>query len=111
MIALGWNAGVWGITIVLFMGGGSESTLNPALYAIFVLVAVMPHLVTEATAYVVGALSSAFLSRGVTLYKIGGSRLNRVLVAVVVLAVLSVALLAFAALPEHYVPALDLKSI
>ncbi len=24
MIALGWNAGVWGITIVLFMGGGSR---------------------------------------------------------------------------------------
>jgi hypothetical protein len=111
MIALGWNAGVWGITIVLFIGGGAESQLTPVLYAIVILVAIMPHLLTEAGAYVVGALSSVFLSRGVILYGIGDPRLNRVMVAVLLLALLSVALLAAGALLEHYVPALVLKAL
>ena len=111
MIALGWNAGVWGITIVLFMGGGADSQLSPALYPIIILVAIMPHLLTEAAAYIAGALSSVFLSRGVTLYSIGDQRLNRVMIAVLVLASFSVALLAAAALLEHYVPALVLKAL
>ena len=110
MIALGWNAGVWGITIVLFMGGGSDSHWHPALYAIMILIAIIPHLVTEAAAYVVGSLSSVFLSRGLTLYGIGNPRLNRVMVAVLFLALFSVALLAAGALLEHYVPALVLKA-
>ena len=111
MIALGWNAGVWGITIVLFMGGGAESQLSQALYPIIILVAIMPHLLTEAAAYIAGALSCVFLSRGVTLYSIGDHRLNRVLVAVLVLAVVAVVLLVAAALLEHYVPALVLKAL
>lgn len=111
MIALGWNAGVWGITIVLFMGGGADSNLNPMLYAIMILIAIMPHLVTEAASYVVGSLSSVFLSRGVTLYGIGDPRLNRVMVAVLFLALFSVVLLAAGALLEHYVPALVLKAV
>ena len=111
MIALGWNAGVWGITIVLFMGGGADSNWNPMLYAIMILIAIMPHLVTEAASYVVGSLSSVFLSRGVTLYGIGDPRLNRVMVAVLFLALFSVVLLAAGALLEHYVPALVLKAI
>ena len=110
MIALGWNAGVWGITIVLFLGGGAESQLTPVLYPIIILIAIMPHLLTEASAYVAGALSSVFLSRGVTLYGIGDPKLNRVMVAVLLLALLSVALLAAAALLEHYVPSLVLKA-
>ena len=111
MIALGWNAGVWGITIVLFMGGGADSNWNPMLYAIMILIAIMPHLVTEAASYVVGSLSSVFLSRGVTLYGIGDPRLKRVMVAVLFLALFSVVLLAAGALLEHYVPALVLKAI
>ena len=111
MIALGWNAGVWGITIVLFIGGGAESQLTPVLYAIVILIAIMPHLLTEAAAYVVGALSSVFLSRGVILYGVGDPRLNRVMVAVLLLALLSVALLAVGASLEHYVPAFVLKAL
>ena len=64
MIALGWSAGVWAITIVLFMGEGAESQVSPTLYPIIILTAIMPHLLTEAVAYITGALSSGFLSRG-----------------------------------------------
>ena len=48
MFALGWNAGVWGVTMVLFMGTGRDTDLNAIVYAIIILVAILPHLITEA---------------------------------------------------------------
>ena len=109
MFALGWNAGVWGLTIVLFMGGGGESDLNRLVYGVMILIAILPHLLTEAASYLVGALAAVFLSRGISIYKIGDLRLNRVLVAVGVLTILSIVLLACGAVLEHHVPRLVLE--
>ena len=111
MFALGWNAGVWGVTIVLFMGGGGETGLSPFIYGVTILIAILPHLLTEAASYLVGALAAIFLSRGISLYPIGDTRLNRVLAAVSVLALLSIALLASGAVLEHHVPRLVLELI
>ena len=111
MFVLGWNAGVWGVTIVLFMGGGGETDLNRFLYGVMILIAILPHLLTEAASYLVGALAAVFLSRGISIYKIGDFRLNRVLAAVGVLTLLSVALLASGAALEHHVPRLVLELI
>ena len=111
MFALGWNAGVWGVTIVLFMGGGGESGLSPFIYGIVILIAILPHLLIEAASYLVGALAAIFLSRGVSLYSIGDDRLNRVLSAVSVLALLSIALLASGAILEHQVPRFILELV
>ena len=109
MIALGWNAGVWGVTITLFMGGGYESELSRMMYGIVVLTAIMPHLILEAGGYIVGSLSSIFFSRAFILYRIQDPRLIRVSVAVMVLAVASVLLLALGALVEHHIPSIVLK--
>tara|TARA_B100000029_G_scaffold515460_1_gene622474 strand:- start:839 stop:1714 length:876 start_codon:yes stop_codon:yes gene_type:complete len=111
MFALGWNAGVWGITIALFMNGGDESDLAPVMYGAMILIAIMPHLIFEASSYLTGALAAIFLSRGITLYSIGDSRLNRVLIAVVVLGVLSLALLLIGAVLEHHVPRIILDQL
>lgn len=102
MIALGWNASVWAITLVLFVGSGSQMDVHPVTYALLVIVAIIPHLLLEAAAYITGSLSAIFLSRGVTRYKVSDPRLKRVLVAVLVLASLSVGLLAVGAVLEHY---------
>jgi hypothetical protein len=102
MIALGWNASVWAITLVLFFGSGSQMDVHPVTYALLVIVAIIPHLLLEAAAYITGSLSAIFLSRGVTRYKVSDPRLKRVLVAVLVLASLSVGLLAVGAVLEHY---------
>ena len=102
MIALGWNASVWAITLVLFVGSGSQMDVHPVTYALLVIVAIIPHLLLEAAAYITGSLSAIFLSRGVTRHKVSDPRLNRVLVAVLVLASLSVGLLAVGAVLEHY---------
>ena len=111
MFALGWNAGVWGVTIVLFMGGGRDTELNTVVYGTMILIAVIPHLIVEAASYLIGALAAIFLSRGLTIYRLNDTRLNRVLSAVGVLAILSVGLLVSGAILENYFPRLILESI
>jgi len=61
MIALGWNASVWSMTLILFIKGGSVGDINQFLHTMIVIVAVMPHLIVEALGYVIGALSGVFL--------------------------------------------------
>jgi hypothetical protein len=105
MIALGWNASVWAITLVLFIKSGSGGDTSQLLYALIVIVAVLPHLVVEAFGYVVGALCGVFLSRGVTIYEYSDPRLRRVLKAVVILALVSVLLIVVGGLIEsNYAP-------
>ena len=111
MFALGWNAGVWGVTIVLFMGGGRDTELNTVVYGTMILIAIIPHLIVEAASYLIGALAAIFLSRGLTIYRLNDTRLNRVMSAVGVLAILSVGLLVSGALLENYFPRLLLESI
>ena len=111
MFALGWNAGVWGVTIVLFMGGGRDTELNTVVYGTMILIAIIPHLIVEAASYLIGALAAIFLSRGITIYRLNDTRLNRVMSAVGVLAILSVGLLVSGALLENYFPRLVLESI
>ena len=111
MFALGWNAGVWGVTIVLFMGGGRDTELNTVVYGTMILIAIIPHLIVEAASYLIGALAAIFLSRGLTIYRLNDTRLNRVMSAVGVLAILSVGLLVSGALLENYFPRLVLESI
>ena len=105
MIALGWNASVWAITLTLLAGEGIARAENPVLYTLTIIVAIMPHLVVEAAAYLVGSLCAIFLSRGITLYSISNPLLKRVLAAVLVLAIASVVLIIFGALLEsNYAP-------
>ena len=111
MFALGWNAGVWGVTIVLCMGGGRDTELNTVVYGPMILIAIIPHLIVEAASYLIGALAAIFLSRGLTIYRLNDTRLNKVMSAVGVLAILSVGLLVSGALLENYFPRLVLESI
>ena len=111
MFALGWNAGVWGVTIVLFMVVGRDTELNTVVYGTMILIAIFPHLIVEAASYLIGALAAIFLSRGLTIYRLNDTRLNRVMSAVGVLAILSVGLLVSGALLENYFPRLVLESI
>ena len=105
MIALGWNASVWAITLALFIQGGSGGDTSQFLHTVIVIVAVMPHLIVEALGYVIGALSGVFLSRGIMRYEYSDPRLRRVLTAVLVLAGVSVALIIIGGLMEiNYAP-------
>ena len=107
MIALGWNASVWSMTLILFIKGGSVGDINQFLHTMIVIVAVMPHLIVEALGYVIGALSGVFLSRGIIRYEYSDPRLKRVLIAVLFLAVVSVVFIIVGGLVEtNYAPSI-----
>ena len=104
-LALGWNAGVWSILLLLGVKGGSEEAANPLIYLLVVLAALTPHVIIEAIGYLSGSLSAIFLSRGLTLYAGNDARLGRVIMAVTVLLVVSIGILAFGAIVEsNYAP-------
>jgi len=86
-MALGWNAGVWAITLVTAVKVNMAAAASPILLALIATVALSPHVLLEGLAYLCGSLAAIFFSRGVTLYKPTDSRFFKVLNAVVVLAV------------------------
>jgi hypothetical protein len=81
-LSVGWNAGVWGVTIVLLMSGGHDTELNIVVYSVIILIAIRSHLIIEAASHLVGVPVAIFLSHGLTVYRFHDTRLNRVLPAV-----------------------------
>lgn len=105
LLALGWNAVTWaGVLTVLVMRALPEAEAHPALFVAVSALAVLPHLLVEAAAYVVGTLAAIFASRAVTRYARSDPRLWRVLRAVAVQAAMGVLLLVLAAVLERHVP-------
>ena len=101
-MALGWNAGVWAITLVTAVKVNMAAAASPVMLAIIATVALSPHVLLEGLAYLSGSLAAIFFSRGVTLYKPTDSRFFKVLNAVVVLAVVSFGMVVVAAVVEHF---------
>ena len=100
--ALGWNAGVWAITLVTAVKVNMAASASPILLALIATVALSPHVLLEGLAYLSGSLAAIFFSRGVTLYKPTDSRFFKVLNAVIVLAVVSFGMVILAAVVEHF---------
>ena len=101
-MALGWNAGVWAITLVTAVKVNMAASASPVLLALIATVALSPHVLLEALAYLCGSLAAIFFSRGVTLYKPTDSRFFKVLNAVIVLAVIAFGMVIVAAVVEHF---------
>ena len=99
-LALGWNAGVWAVTIVLATKYGMQDSAEPLYYSLIIAVALTPHIILEALSYLTASLSAIFLSRGIILYQATDVRLRRVLAAVIVLFVLAVLFVIIAAIVE-----------
>lgn len=97
LLVLAWNAARWGV--VLGCISQLEARAGGAGAALGMLV-VLPHLIFEALAYVLAAMSGAFLGRGAMRHKVGSETFNRVGVAVLMLLILSVATLMVASFFE-----------
>lgn len=106
LLALGWNAAVWGIVLTLLvMRGAAGAETAPAWFVMIATLAMLPHLVAEAAGYVIAALAAIFLSKGVARYALSDAAFRRVGRAVLLLLAVGAALLiAAAALEQSFAP-------
>jgi uncharacterized membrane protein SpoIIM required for sporulation len=80
IIFLVWNASVWGIVLSHFVHqsiahhGGS-----PVIMFLILILPILPHLITEAFAYVSAAIVGGIVSKAVIGEKVGSERFRRVL--------------------------------
>ena len=101
LLALTWNAAVWGTVLTLLVERRAAQPDGPALpSALLAVVAVFPHLVIEGAADVVVALAGIFASKGLLSYDLSDERLGRVLGAVLRLLLVAVVALGVAAIVE-----------
>ena len=105
LLVLAWNASVWGAVFSYLGLVATEhvaSATAPALYVSKTLVCILPHLVSEAIAYVLVAMAGVFTSLGFARHKIGSDSFLQVTRAILNIFVYSVAWLALAAAIEAY---------
>lgn len=110
LLVLGWNAAAWSGVLVLLTIRVVPAT-DSARFVAAVAAALGPHIVLEASAYVVAALGAIFFSRGVALYPPADRRFMQVLRAAAALLMASVGLLVAAALVEHHWAGTALKRL
>lgn len=101
LLAIVWNACVWGLVLTfLIQRGLSVSEGSAAAFIAISSVAIFPHLMLEAAAYVVGAMASIFLSKALLKYPLRDERFRAVALACLRLFTVAVALLLLAAVFE-----------
>jgi hypothetical protein len=110
LLALSWNACIWGLVLTFLLRRGMlQSHANPALFVGVTAVAVLPHLVLEAAGYVVGSLAAIYLSKAVTRYSPGEAVFREILRAVLALSGIALGCLLLGALVESTLPHLVLS--
>jgi uncharacterized membrane protein SpoIIM required for sporulation len=101
LLVLAWNASRWG---VIFSYLAREAARDPEVNAIAYLgktfVCILPHLVLEAVAYILVAMSGVFLSKAIAKYRFDSDEFFQVGSAVLRIFWLSLAVLVVAALVE-----------
>ena len=79
LLALVWNASVWGVVITLLLKDAYAKTdVSVVAYVAASLTAFLPHLVLEAFSYILAALAAIFVSRGITKYDLKDERMKKV---------------------------------
>ena len=109
LLVLAWNASVWG-AVFSYLGlvatesdsGEVASALYPAIYVGKTLICILPHLVSEAIAYVLVAMAGVFTSLVLERHKVGSDSFMQVTQAILNIFIHALVWLCFAALVEAY---------
>ena len=107
LLALAWNACVWGliITFLILREIETASFSHFIAFSASTTLALLPHMAAEACAYIIAALASIFLSKALIKYATGAKESKQVFAAVMKLVLISWLLLLGAALLEsHWAP-------
>lgn len=96
-----WNASVWGVVFgVIARDAAAITNYNPLVYLFLTIIAVTPHLVTEASAYIMAAISGGIVSKAVILEKLFSDRFTKVIQDALVIFFVAIVLLVVAAYVE-----------
>jgi len=96
-----WNASVWGVVFGVIARDASVITnYNPFAYFALTMIVVAPHLITEASAYIMAAISGGIVSKAVIMEKIFSERFTKVVQDALVIFVVAIGLLVVAAYVE-----------
>jgi hypothetical protein len=105
LLVLSWNACIWGLVLTFLTRRGlASSEVHPALFVSASAFAVLPHLVLEASGYVLASLAAIYLSQAVTKYSPSEAIFRDVLRAVLALTALAFVCLFLGAVVESTLP-------
>ncbi len=100
---LTWNASSWGVILGLIIRNGSLiSTGNPLLYIILTFIAVFPHIIAEASAYFLVAISGGIISKATLRERFLSVRFKHVVIDGLAIFILATIILLFAAVIEAH---------
>jgi uncharacterized membrane protein SpoIIM required for sporulation len=101
---LTWNASAWGVVFgVIAKDIAAVAGVNPFVYFGLTMLAVGPHLVTEAGAYILVAISGGIVSKAVMTERLFSSRFKKIIKDALVIFAVAVILLLGAAYIETFV--------
>ena len=104
ILFLTWNASVWGTVFGYFAKVSATTQGQPALLVfVNLMIKVLPHTITEASAYFMAVIAGGVLSKALLMPKISDEKLKHVLFDAGVFFIFSVLLVILAGLLEVYV--------
>lgn len=96
-----WNASVWGVVFgVIARDASTIVNYNPFVYLFLIMIAITPHMLTEAAAYIMAAISGGIVSKAVILENAFSERFTKIIQDALVIFFVAVVLLVFAAYVE-----------
>jgi len=96
-----WNASVWGVFFgTLARDSAVAQNINPVVYFLLVFTAVFPHLITEASAYFLTAISGGIVSKATLREKFGSTPFKRIVMDGVIVFITAMIVLTLASFLE-----------
>jgi|TARA_Y100000310_G_C20703379_1_gene832165 uncharacterized membrane protein SpoIIM required for sporulation len=96
-----WNASVWGVVFgVIARDATTIANYSPGVYFTLMIIAVAPHMITEASAYIMAAISGGIVSKAVIFEKSFSKRFKKILQDAYVIFFIAIILLVIAAYIE-----------
>ncbi len=101
VIFLAWNASVWGV-VFGFIAKTSSYGINPLAKFSSMMLPILPHLTTEALAYVWAAIVGGIVSKAIIREKFGSKKFNHIFTDALMLLALGFVIVVLAGLLEVY---------
>lgn len=101
ILFLTWNASVWGVVITLFARDAATMTgINPVVEFKNSILSILPHMTTEAIAYISAAIVGGIISKAVLREKIFSKKFNHIITDALIFLVIGFILVIIAGIIE-----------